>query len=245
MKILANPFRFALFALALPAALTFSSCDDDDDNKGPQQGRVLISHSAASANFQVKALVNDREVGQLNYGQNSSYLNVNVGSPTLKINVASSNQTAVSQEVPVAANQAYSVFAYANTATTVRLLPVADDLTAPASGQAKIRVVHLGLDAPSPVKLSENTIGGVVDVPSISVAFPTASPFVSIPAGNRNLLITTGPISTQVLAVGDGTGTGTGTKNYEAGKIYTIVVRGINLSLNQALQPKAVVITNN
>jgi len=243
MKIFANPFRFALLALALPTALTFSSCDDDDETP-PQQGKVLISHAAASANVQVKALVNDTEVGQLNYGQSSNYLNVNVGSPTLKIN-NSAGQTAISKVVTIEQGKNYSVFAFAPTATTVDLLPVVDDLSAPAAGQAKIRVVHLGLGAPSPVKLSENSIAGLVDVAGISAAFPTASPFVSIPTGSRNLIITTGSPSTQVIAVGDGTGTGTGTKNYEAGKIYTIVVRGIASNFDQTLQPRAVVVANN
>lgn len=247
MKTLTSQLSRSFVLAALPAALAFSSCSDDDkSDPTPDQGRVLISHAAASANVQVKALLNDTEVGQLTYGQSSAYLTVNAGSPTLKIN-NSANQTAASKAITIAKDQSYSVFAYAPTATSVDVKAFADDLTAPAAGQAKIRVVHLAFGAPSPVKLSQQTVAGATDVPGVSVPFEGASAFTPIPAGSYNLLITTGAASVPVVAVGDGTGTGlaTATKNYEAGKIYTVVVRGIAGSIDPALQPKAVVIQNN
>lgn len=246
MKTLTSLLRRSVVFATLPAALAFSACSDDKADPTPDQGRVLISHAAASANVQVKALVDDTEVGQLTYGQSSAYLPVNVGTPTLKIN-NSANQTAATKQLTIAKDQNYSVFAYAPTASTVDVASFADDLTAPASGQAKIRVVHLALNAPSPVKLSQQTVAGATDVPGVSVPFKEASAFASVPAGTYNLLITTGTPSVTVVAVGDGTGTGaaTATKNYEAGKIYTVVVRGIVGSIDPALQPKAVVIQNN
>lgn len=238
--------RSALFA-ALPAAVAFTSCSDDDDNNTPtpDQGRVLVSHAAASANVRVRVLADDTELGQVDYGQSSAYVNATTGTRAIKVNVASSGQTAATQTLAVAKDQYYSVFAYAQTATTVGALAVNDDLTAPTSGNAKIRVVHLGLNAPTPVKLSQQTVAGAVDIPGVSASFPTASAFASIPAGSYNLLVTSGSPSLTLTAVGDGTGSGTGTKNYEAGKIYTVVVRGITGNLDPALQPKAVLIQNN
>ncbi|MBX0291254.1 DUF4397 domain-containing protein [Hymenobacter sp. HSC-4F20] len=248
MKTLTSFLRPALLLATLPAALAFTACSDDDDNNtaAPDQSNVLISHAAASANVQVTALADDKQVGQLNYGQSSGYVKVNAGTPTLKIN-NSAGQTAASQSVTIAKDQNYSVFAYAPTPTTVGLLPISDDLTAPAAGQAKVRVVHLALGAPATVKLSQQTVAGATDVPGVSAAFGAASAFVSIPASSYNLLVTTGTPSTMVVAVGDGTGTGsaTATKNYEAGKIYTVVVRGIASSIDPALQTKAVVIQHN
>lgn len=250
MKTLTSLFRPAVLLAALPAVLAFSACSNDDDDNStptPDQGKVLISHAAASANIPVKALVNDTEVAQLTYSQTTNgYLNVNAGSPTLKIN-NSANQTAATQQVTIAKDQNYSVFAYAPTATTVGLAAFTDDLTAPASGQAKVRIVHLALNAPTPVKLSQLTVAGATDVPNASAVFGAASAFVSIPATSYNLLVTTGSASTPVVVVGDGTGNSspTASKNYEAGKIYTVVVRGIAGNLDPALQPKAVVIQHN
>lgn len=247
MKLFFAPSRRSFLLAAVPVALAFASCgnDDDDTPATPSQGRVLVSHAAASANVAVKALANDIELSQVTYGQTAGYVNAATGSPTIKINVASSNQTAASQTLTIDRDQNYSVFAYAATPTTVGILTTPDDLTAPASGQAKIRVVHVALNAPSPVKLSQQTIAGPVDIAGVAAAFPTVSSFVTVPIGSYNLLVTAGSTSTTVVAVGDGTGSGTGNKTYEAGKIYTVLVRGISGNLDPNLQPKAVLIQHN
>ncbi|NVO33498.1 DUF4397 domain-containing protein [Hymenobacter lapidiphilus] len=248
MKLFSSIRPVALLA-TLPAMLAFSACGDDDKDPAPQQGQVMLVHGAASAPIGVQALVNDVAAGStLDYGRNTNYFAVTAGSPTFTINVAGSNPivTAVNKKpITVASGKNYSVFAYPNSATTVDLLPIEDDLTAPAAGQTKIRIVHLVFNGPSPVKLSQTSISGTGDVPNAVAAFGQASPFVSVAAGTYDLNITTGPASTTVVKVGDGSGSGTGTKNYEAGKIYTIVVRGIAGSLEPAKLPKASIVANN
>jgi hypothetical protein len=241
------------FQAVLPATLLLAACGKDDKPApaAPDQGRVLLSHAAAAANTQVTAFVNDQQVGQLNYGQSSAYLSVNTGTPTLRIN--NGTQSVATQGLTVAKDQNYSVFAFSPNTTigSVGLLQVTDDLTAPPAGQAKVRLVHLAVGAPSPVRLTvPSPIPGTLG-PDISgdVAFGAASGFFNITAGSGpiNLIITsTGTPRTQVLAVGDGSGSGTGTKTYEAGKIYTIVVRGIAGSAVPAVQqPQAVIVANN
>ncbi|HEX8424835.1 DUF4397 domain-containing protein [Hymenobacter sp.] len=249
MKSFSTLFHRSFLFVALPAALAFSSCGDDNP-AAPAQGKVLISHAAASALVQVTAFVNDQQVGQLNYGQNSSYLTVNAGSPTFRINNGS--QVITTQALTIEGNQNYSVFAYSPTAAvgSVALLSITDDLALPAAGQAKVRLVHLAVGAPSPVRLtlpSPLPGGAGTDITS-DVAFGTASSFVALNAGAPlNLTITAnGTPRTQVLVVGDGTGSGTGTKTFEAGKIYTVVVRGIaGAGVPAAQEAKAVIIQNN
>ncbi|NVO83806.1 DUF4397 domain-containing protein [Hymenobacter terrestris] len=233
----------------LPAMLAFSACGDDDKDPAPQQGRVLLVHAAAASPSQVTAFVNDTQVGQLNYGQNSAYLNVNAGSPEFRIN--NGTQEITKKKLDIAANQNYSVFAYSPTATigSADLISFADDLTAPATGQAKIRLVHLATGAPSPVRLSVPALVGTApsDI-TPDVAFGTASAFISVNAGTAPTLTvtTTGTPRTTLLTVGDGSGSGTGTKTLEAGKIYTVLVRGIaNPGAAAAQQPKASIIANN
>ncbi|RSK35159.1 DUF4397 domain-containing protein [Hymenobacter metallilatus] len=250
MKTLTSLFRPALLLAALPTALAFSACSNDDDDNAtpvPDQGKVTAVHAAPNANVKVSLLVDDKSVKDLNYGENSGYLAVDAGSRVFKINVAGSSTTVATATQTVAKDKNYSLFAYSPTtqANSISAIWVEDDLTAPAANQAKVRVVHLGLNAPSPVKLSQETVAGSTDVPGISAAFGAASAFASVPAGTYNLLVTTGAASTKVVAVGDGSGSGTGTKNYEAGKIYTVVVRGSLGNLDANLQPKAVLIQNN
>ncbi|RFP67030.1 DUF4397 domain-containing protein [Hymenobacter lapidiphilus] len=235
---------------ALPAMLAFSACGDDDKDPAPQQGRVLLVHAAAATPGQVTAFVNDNQVGQLNYGQNSAYLAVNSGSPTFRIN--NGTQEVTTKKLDIAANQNYSVFAYSPTATigSADLISFQDDLTAPVAGQAKIRLVHLATGAPSPVRLSVPAlvVGTAPTDLTPDVAFGTASAFVSVNAGTAPTLTvtTTGTPRTTLLTVGDGSGSGTGTKTLEAGKIYTVLVRGIaNPGAAAAQQPKAAIIANN
>ena len=244
-------FRRALQVL-LPATLLLAACGKDDEPTPPvvaDQGRINLYHTAASANVGLKFLFDDAEAASLNYGTNSGYKSINTGSRVLKVNVASSSTTAAAPlTVTVEKDKNYSYFAYANTPTTLAGLFVPDDLTIPAAsaGKARIRLVHLGQGSPSTVRLS-TVVAGIADIANTEAQFANASGFVDIVPGQYNVAVTAGSPSSVVVNVADGSGTGTGTnKTYEAGKIYTIVLRGINNTLLAAdLQPKAVLIQNN
>lgn len=244
-------FRRAVLAV-VPATLLLAACSKSDTpapTPAVDQGRVLISHAAAAANTQITAFANDNQVGQLNYGQSTGYSNVNAGNATIRVNNGAT--VVATQTVAVAKDQNYSVFAYSPTATigSAALLTVPDDLAVPAAGTAKVRIVHLGVGAPTPVRLSipSATPGGNPTDLTPDVAFAAYSGFVLVNAGSPNLIITSAAVPrTQVAAVGDGSGSGTGTKVFESGKIYTIVVRGIaGTAVPQAQQVQAVIIANN
>ncbi|MFD2787729.1 DUF4397 domain-containing protein [Hymenobacter rubripertinctus] len=247
MKTLISYFRPAALLMALPAVLAFSACSKDDEPvaPAPDQAKVLVVHAAAGANLKIQALANTTDLGQLEYGTNTNYSTINAGNNTFKINVVNGGQTVATQDVLLAKDKSYSVFAYTTGTAAVALNAFEDDLAAPAAGTAKIRIVHMGQNAPSPVKLSQQTINGATDLAGVSAAFGSASAFAAIPTGTYNLLVTTGPASTTVVTVGDGNGNPTANKTYEAGKIYTVLVRGILGNINPALQPKAVIIQNN
>jgi hypothetical protein len=251
MKSFFTPSRRSFLLAAIPAVLAFSSCgnDDDDTPATPSQGKALFSHAAPTASASVKVLANDKDLGALNYGITGSYLTLDAGAQTIKINDATSNVTAVTQTVTIEKDKNYSVFAYSPTATlgSVTTLAITDDLTAPTTGKAKIRLVHLGVGAPSQVSLSQPGAVGTTDIiPNVS--FASGSPFVEITPGTYALAISTGTGATATIetSVGDGTGIGTGTKAYVAGKIYTVVVRGIKSTTTAPeLRLKAVLVENN
>ena len=243
-------FRSSLLLAALPAVLAMSACSKDDNTPAAQQGRVLFSHDAAAANVRVKALIKGAEVGQLNYGENSAYVTTNADTATVRIDVASDNSRAAKTSFRIEGDKSYSVFAYSPSASigSAALLSTEDDLTAPASGQAKVRLVHLAVNAPTPVRLNVPSAvpGGTGTDVTDDVAFGKASNFVAINAGSPTLVInSTGTPRQQVLAVGDGKG-GNTPKNFEAGKIYTIVVSGIGgAGVPVAQQPRVSIIQNN
>lgn len=250
MKTISSFLRPAALLATLPAMLAFSACSDDDDAT-PQRGQVLLVHAAAAAPVPVQPFINDVAAGSaLNYGQNTSYFAVNAGRPTFRINDGARPITG--KEIDIAANQNYSVFAYSPAATigSAELIGFSDDLTAPAAGQAKIRLVHLGTGVASPVRLSVPAlvVGNAPTDLTPDVSFSNASAFVSVTAGSAPALVvtTTGTPRTVILTVGDGSGSGTGSKTLEAGKIYTVLVRGIATpGAAVAQQPRATIIANN
>ncbi|GAC1377791.1 MAG: hypothetical protein NVS3B25_29270 [Hymenobacter sp.] len=237
----------------LPATLLLAACSKSDTPAPTpvDQGRISAYHEAASANVGLKFLFDDVEKATLTYGQNSGYQVVNTGARTIKVNVASSGATVGTQAATVEKDKNYSYFAYSTSATQLASLLVPDDLTTPTAGKAKIRLVNLGQGAATPLKLS-TTAASSVDIAGTETPFAAASPFIEVLPGSYNVAVTSGPSSTLVYNVGDGSGAGTsptGTsanKTYEAGKIYTVVFRGISgPTVDPALQPKAVLIQNN
>jgi hypothetical protein len=243
---LSSFFRRSLW-LALPAALAFSSCSDDSE-PAPAQGRINTYHAAASANIGLKVLFDDTEKSTITYGNNTGYQTLSAGSHTLKVNVASSGANVLTQPVTVEKDKSYSYFVYANSNTTQAGLLTTDDLTAPTSGKAKIRLVNVGQGGANPVKLS-TTVAAVADIPGTEAAFGAASSFVEILPGSYNVAVTTGASSTTVTNGNVGNGMGAGTvanKTYEAGKIYTVIYRGITgTTVPAELQPKVFIIQHN
>jgi hypothetical protein len=248
MKTFLNILQRRFFLAAIPAVLAFAGCSKDDDSSTPtpDQGRINAFHMAASANVGIKVLVDDADKATLTYGQGSGYQSFGTGNRNLKVNVASSGANILNQAVAVEKDKNYSYFAYSNSISTVAGLLIPDDLTAPTAGKAKIRFVHLGQGAATSLKLS-TTVASVADIAGTETPFASASPFVEILPGSYNIAVTSGPTSAIVTNVGDGSGSGTSAnKSYEAGKIYTVVLRGITNPLVDAnLQPRAVLIQNN
>ncbi|WP_460609817.1 DUF4397 domain-containing protein [Hymenobacter terrigena] len=246
-------FRRAVQAV-LPATLLLAACSKSDTpapTPAPDQGRLSVYHMAASANVGLKFLFDDVEKASLNYGQNSLNQALNTGSRTIKVNVASSGANVDTKTVTVEKDKNYSYFAYSTSGTQLAGLVTTDDLTAPSAGKAKIRLVHLGQGAATPLKLSA-TASSAVDVVGTETQFASASPFIEVLPGSYNVAVTSGAASTVIYNVGDGNGTSTndmGTianKTYEAGKIYTVVYRGLTgTTVSDPLKLRAVIVQNN
>ncbi|SNC75683.1 protein of unknown function [Hymenobacter gelipurpurascens] len=239
MKTLTSLLRRSVVFAALPAALAFSSCSNDDKaDPIPDQGRVLAVHAAPNANVKVSVLADEQAIKDLNYGENSGYQVLNAGSKVFKVNVAGTTTTVATATQTVAKDKNYSLFAYSpsNQANSVAPLWVEDDLTAPAAGKAKIRVVHVGQGAASPLTLyrTESTGTATLLIPNIS--FGNASAFTEIDANTANLYLSNSS-NVPVIIIGS--------KVLAAGKIYTLVVRGSSTGLTTDLQVKADFIENN
>ena len=228
-------FGIRILASAALAALSvgfITGCSDDDDNPVAPvaQSRVMAVHASPDAPA-VDLLVDGTVAGSgLAFPANTSYLTVTAGTRNVKVNVSGTSNTVIDANLPVAANQNYTVFANGPVAS-IGALVVSDDLTAPAAGKAHVRFVHLSPDAPA---VDVAVAGGPVLF--ADQAFREYTAFTPVDAGTYNLEVRPAGTGTVALAIPNVT--------VQAGKIYTVFARGF-LSGSGAQALGAQIIVNN
>jgi hypothetical protein len=205
-----------VLALTLLLGLTvFTGCSDDDTAVTPGatlQGKVLAVHSSPDAPA-VDLYVDGAKVGSgLAYPGNTSYLSVNAGTRAVAVKVAGTSTTVLSADLPIAANTNYSVFAV-DSVSNLSALVLTDDLSAPASGKAHVRFIHLSPDAPA---VDVALAGGSVLFGNKSFKEYTA--FTPLDAGTYDLEVRLAGTSTVALPLPGIALT--------AGKIYTVFAKG-------------------
>lgn len=219
MTTLATSFHRAFLFMALPAALAFTSCNDDDDNiAAPTEGRVMVTHAAPYNNAEVDVLVNGDKKEDVEYGDETDYFGVTPGQQTFQVRVKSTQAQLLSSPLTIEASKNYSVFVYNPTATQGALLQLTDDLTAPAAGKAHIRFVNLGYDAPN---VTLTTQGAGATPLATNIAKLGNSGFVPVDARSNVVLEVREAANGQATLLNK-------TVTLTAGKIYNVVLYGIN-----------------
>lgn len=207
--------RMFTAALAVGAALFLAGCGDDD-NDNPvapaANAKVMAVHASPDAPA-VDLLVDGAVVGSgLAYPNNTGYLSLSAGTHNVKVNVAGSSTTVIDASPNLTAGMAYSVFA-CDSVSKIAPLVLTDDLTAPASGKAHVRFVHLSPNAPA---VDVAVQGGPVLFSNTS--FKGYSAFTPVTAGTYDLEVRLAGTSTVVLSLPG--------ISLQAGKIYTVFARG-------------------
>ncbi|MGV3586165.1 MAG: DUF4397 domain-containing protein [Adhaeribacter sp.] len=203
-----------LLSLVIFPALFLTACDDDDNTDAMNaQARVMVVHASPNAPA-VDVLVDDKKVNSaaLTFPNNSGYLAVMAGQRNLKVNAAGTTTSVINANANLEANKNYSVFAINNLAN-IEALVLNDNLTAPASGKAHVRFVHLSPDAPAVDIAVKN--GPVL---FSNRSFKSASDFTPVDATSYNLEVRLAGTNTVVLDL-----PGVALQN---GKIYTVFARG-------------------
>lgn len=218
-------------ALALIALVSVAGCGKDSSSNPltpTPQARVMAVHASPDAPA-VDLLVDGTVVGSgLAFPSNTGYLTVNAGTRNVKVNVAGSSTTVINADLPLTGGGTYSVFAKGPVAS-IGALVVADDLTAPATGKAHVRFVHLSPDAPA---VDVAVTGGPVLF--ADQAFSEYTAFTPVDAGTYDLEVRPAGSGTVVLALPGIT--------LQAGKIYTVFARGfVSGSGAQALGAQIIV----
>lgn len=177
--------------------------------------QVNVNHLAPFADTlegtAVSINVNETEVlTGVQYLQSSGYIELaetGVAPGTTMLDVFAppgGDIAAITASVDLAADTFYSVTAIGDGANQpLSLLALADDNTAPADGNIKIRVIHAAPfaadinDTAASIRLDDGTVVGGLD----NVLFGTASGYLEIPAGNYDLNVSTADGTTRLIDI--------------------------------------------
>lgn len=200
--------------LGFAAIGTISSCKKNDDSS-PTTSRVLFMNGAINGPA-LDAMASNAKVSGatgLTFLNKSGYVNITSGNGTnlaFAVSSTGTNFASTTQNLTVGAN--YSAFVGGDAFNSPQFVFTSDDLTAPSSGNAKVRFVNL-----SPSLLNETIYVGSVKIDS-NIAYKGVTGFVPVPAGTANVIIQDPNDPPHQVTMSN--------QNFASGKIYTIVLTG-------------------
>lgn len=193
--------------------LLLGACSKKNDST-PTTARVSFTNACLNSTG-LDATVNSAKVSNgtnIVFLKSSGYQDVTAGTVKAGFAFNTTAQLVKDTSVTLAVQNNYSVFVGGNI-TSPFILFTTDDLTAPASGMAKVRFVNLSTDA-----LNEDVYVGSQKVSS-AVTYKGITAFSSVTAGSNIKIIVTDP--NNVPANIDIT------LALNSGKIYTVVLTGV------------------
>ncbi len=227
-KIMKKNFIYVLSAVAV-LAFSLTSCKKEE---AKEYAKVMVTHASPDAP-DVDLLVDGTKQNStaLTFPNSTAYLQVEAGTRNIKVNGAGSTSSVIDANIDFAKDGNYSIFAV-DSFSKISAVVLEDDLTAPASGKAHVRFVHLSPDAPA----VDVAVQGASDVIFDNVSFKGNTAFTPLTADNYILEVRLDQNSAVVLTLPSIT--------LEAGKIYTIFARGFagaTAGTNQALNYQIIV----
>ena len=187
-------------ALAALAVFALAACDDDSDPVAPQTAQVRVVHASADAP-NVDVLVDGNAVlANVPFKAASDYLAVTSGSRNFKVRATGTTTVVIDANAPLMTGSAYTVIATGPVASIAPLV-LQDDLTAPAAGNIKLRLVHASPTA-GEVDIYVTAPGtdiATADPTLAGVAFREFSPYLSAPAGTYRVRVT--PAGSKTVAI--------------------------------------------
>lgn len=198
-----NPMTLSLIALLVALVMVPSAFA-----QGTARVRVLHASPDAPA---VDVYVNGNlTLSSVSFFTASDYLDLPAGTYRVQVTPAGSPASAavIDASATIEAGKAYTIAATGPVAS-IKPTIIVDDLSAPAGGQAKVRVYHFSPDAPAvDVKLADGT------TLLSNLAFPDASDYLEVPAGSYDIQVTPAGGSDVVIDLPQ--------TNLAAGKIYSV-----------------------
>lgn len=192
--------KYLLMVAAVLMATLLVGCGDDD----PDTARLRIVHAAADAP-NVDVLVDGRAVAtNIPFREFTQYLEVRAGNRRLEVRPAGSATSVIDVTANLTANADFTAIAYGPVAT-ISAAVLADNNSAPPSGQVKVRLVH-GSPTAGPVDIyvtAPNADLATTQATLTNVPFKGVSDYLTVAAGDYRVRIT--PTGTKLVAIDSGT----------------------------------------
>ena len=188
----------AAFFTGLLAITALSACGGDDDDDAPAVAQLRAIHASADTGAVDVYLDGARAAAGATFGQATGFATVPAQATRVQVTLANqpTSSAAIDASLGLARNRDYSVIALGSGATgATRLQPVVvdDDGAAPASGQAKLRVVHGAPGVPAVDVFVTAPDAALPATPTIAnLAFSQQAPAagsaaLSVPGGNYRI----------------------------------------------------------
>jgi len=193
----------SLLALALTVGLA-TACSEDDTTQPALTAGVQVVHASPDAP-NVDVLVDGAIVlTNVPYKAASGYLSVPAGTRNVKVRATGTTTTVIDADLPLSAGMSYTVMATGPVAS-IQALVLTDDLSNPAAGNVKLRLVHAAPSAPT-VDIYVTAPGADISAlaPTLAgVPFRGYSDYLEVPAGSYQVRVT--PAGTKTVALDTGT----------------------------------------
>lgn len=222
--------------LLLAATMFAASCKKDEPTPTPtpEPATAKVKFTNGCVNSATQGIkINGTALADaqaLTFLTTTGYLKTAYGANTMISFYYPSTGTVLEDTTMTLNADTYSAFAGGEVPTNFKMIVINDNLTAPASGKAKVRFVNLSVDN---FNMSFFVGGPKLDS---NINYMGYSPFREVTAGSLDVLVQDPANLGYYQDLDD--------QEFVAGKIYTIILTGKSGGAGEAT-PKLTVITNN
>ncbi|MDR7212421.1 DUF4397 domain-containing protein [Flavobacterium piscis] len=205
--------------IALVALIFLSACDNNEiDPFG--SARLKVVNAAPNSGSQKFVMANIPYIGNLGYLENSvSYHNVVSGKNLVsQFRDENDNDLYATEELNLSDDKRYTVYLTGESRSDAEVRLYEDNITAPASGKARVKFIHLSSGAPQNIDFIDSEGNNL----ALNLARYNQSSYSEISAGS---------LAIEVRSAGESENIATlQTANFADGKVYTIFIAGSSTS---------------
>jgi hypothetical protein len=206
-------------AIAILALIFLSSCDNNEVNPFGS-ARLKVVNAAPNSGSQKFVMANIPYIGNLDYLEHSlTYHDVAVGKNLVsQFRDENDNDLYASEELDLSDDKRYTVYLTGESKSDAEVRLYEDNITAPASGKAKVKFIHLSSGAPANIDFLDAQGNNL----ALNIARYSQSNYSEINAGSFGIQVR-GNGASDNLATLPAT-------DFAAGKVYTVFIAGSSAS---------------